>query len=84
VPEAGLDSMVRDKDIAHEVVKKIVAGADPTVQLVYNGAKWRSASNNTIFGTQTDWLQTPVHLTINGRRDVFSQRLVNNIAPFLN
>ena len=73
VPEAGLDTKARAPDIAQQLVQQIIAGADPDQQLEYNPVNWRFA-NGTTFLAQTNWLRPSVHLTINGRQDMFSQR----------
>ncbi|KIJ52329.1 hypothetical protein M422DRAFT_243123 [Sphaerobolus stellatus SS14] len=81
VPEAGLDTKARDPDIAQQIVQKIVQGGDPNHVLEYSGANWRSA-NGTNFTSHTNWLVPPVHAVINGRQDMFSQRLGQECQPF--
>ncbi|KAI0821900.1 hypothetical protein BC628DRAFT_1328502 [Trametes gibbosa] len=80
-PQAGLDTETRDGPLAQLIVKNIIAGADPDVQLLYNPVNWRNASNIG-FSAGTDWLQPPVKKVINGRQDAFSQRLGDECQPF--
>jgi len=81
VPQAGLDTKARDQTIAQLIVAAIDKGADPNDNLLYNPINWRSA-NGTDFPAESDWLVPPVDLTINGHRDMFSQRLGQECQPF--
>ncbi|TDL25270.1 hypothetical protein BD410DRAFT_633830 [Rickenella mellea] len=81
VPQAGLDTKARAGPLAQLIVQKIVEGADPNQNLLYNSANWAFA-NGTKFPPNIDWLQPPVNLTINGHQDSFSQRLGQECQPF--
>ncbi|PPQ81939.1 hypothetical protein CVT25_013787 [Psilocybe cyanescens] len=81
VPQAGLDTTTRNGALAQLIVKKIVnKDRDPAGQLLYNPIQWRDA-NNVIFNETNDWLQPPVPVTVNGRKDAFSQRLGQECQP---
>ncbi|KAI5120057.1 hypothetical protein M0805_007808 [Coniferiporia weirii] len=81
VPQAGLFTKARAGPLAQLIVQRIVEGADPSDDLMYNPLNWRFA-NNTPFPADFDWLQTPVRTVINGRPDAFSQRLGQECQPF--
>ncbi|KAI0628556.1 hypothetical protein C8Q77DRAFT_1067837 [Trametes polyzona] len=80
-PQAGLDTEARAGPLAQLIVKKIIAGADPSGELLYNPINWKSA-NNTPFPENFDWLDPAVKKVINGRQDAFSQRLGDECQPF--
>ncbi|KAF9560741.1 hypothetical protein CPC08DRAFT_636240 [Agrocybe pediades] len=81
VPQAGLDSTARNGPLAQLIVKKIVnENADPEIQLLYNPLQWRDVKHVS-FPKNADWLQPPVPVTINGRKDAFSQRLGQECQP---
>ncbi|KAF9479788.1 hypothetical protein BDN70DRAFT_806502 [Pholiota conissans] len=74
VPQAGFDTTSRDGPLAQLIVKSIVYNkTDPDNFLLYNPINRRDAKEN-FFAADNDWLQPPVPLVINGRRDAFSQR----------
>lgn len=74
VPQALLDTKVRDQPLAPLIVDAIIKdGVDPDDQLIYNPLMWTNASN-VKFSASTNWLEPPVHITINNVPDMFSQR----------
>ena len=77
VPQAGLFTKARAQPIAQLIVDKIVNGADPDEQLMYNPLNFRFA-NNTPMPAEFNWLADPVRSVINGRPDAFSQRSVTD------
>ncbi|PFH48702.1 hypothetical protein AMATHDRAFT_149320 [Amanita thiersii Skay4041] len=81
VPQAGLDTEARDGPLARLIVQQIInTNADPNLELLYNPLQWRNA-DNVFFTADTNWLIPPVELTINGRRDAFSQKLGQECQP---
>ncbi|KAH9478415.1 hypothetical protein JR316_0008870 [Psilocybe cubensis] len=81
VPQAGLDTTTRNGALAQLIVKKIIyEDRDPADRLLYNPTQWRDASNN-FFAETHDWLQPPIPVIINGRKDAFSQRLGQECQP---
>ncbi|KAI8972883.1 hypothetical protein BD414DRAFT_448245 [Trametes punicea] len=81
VPNAGLQTEVRDGPLAQLIVKQIIAGADPDDFLLNNPINWRFV-NGTQFPADFDWLQPPVDVVINGVPDAFSRRLGDDCEPF--
>ncbi|KAK7472783.1 hypothetical protein VKT23_000890 [Stygiomarasmius scandens] len=80
-PQAGLDSSLRAGPLAQLIVEKIKEGEDPNDLLSYNPVQWTNGSNIP-FEAGADWLKPLRELEINGRRDVFSQRLGQECQPF--
>lgn len=82
VPQALLDTKARDQLLAPLIVNAIIEnGVDPDDQLLYNPLMWTNASN-VRFSASTNWLEPPVHITINNVPDMFSQRLGQECQPF--
>lgn len=82
IPQAGLDTETRAGPLAQAIVGKILAGADPENQLLYNPAGW-AYPNGTYFNATYDWLAKPRSLSINGHADKFSQRMSDQCQPFV-
>ncbi|TFK66897.1 hypothetical protein BDN72DRAFT_843673 [Pluteus cervinus] len=73
-PQAILDTKTRAGPLAKLLVKAAISGIDPDHAMMYN-PHGRTNANNTPFAADEDWLKNTVDLTINGRKDSFSQRL---------
>ncbi|KAF8875409.1 hypothetical protein CPB84DRAFT_1853270 [Gymnopilus junonius] len=75
IPQAGLDTKVRDGPLAQLTTDWIVNNdADPLDILLYNPINWPNASN-VFFALATNWLQPPILMTINDHADAFTQRV---------
>ncbi|TFK66892.1 hypothetical protein BDN72DRAFT_871423 [Pluteus cervinus] len=73
-PQPGLDTKTRAGPLAKLIVKTASDGGDPQARLLYNPINWSNA-NNTRFGANENWLDPSVDITVNGKKDSFSQRL---------
>ncbi|THV02344.1 hypothetical protein K435DRAFT_920625 [Dendrothele bispora CBS 962.96] len=85
-PQAGLDTSLRASPLAQLIVSKIIDieeqdGADPKNLLLYNPTQWTNASH-VPFGRGENWLKPLRELEVNGKKDVFSQRLGQECQPF--
>ncbi|KAF8161177.1 hypothetical protein B0H34DRAFT_781781 [Crassisporium funariophilum] len=80
IPQAGLDTTTRAGPLARLIVQAIADGGDPEELLSYNPIQWTNASHHPFPGSH-NWLK-PVHTTINGHDDAFSQRLGQECQPF--
>lgn len=80
VPQPGFDSKIRVQPLSSLMVKANIdsnRNGTPNYDLMYNPLMWSNA-NHQPFESQEDWLSpdTVTSITINGRRDTFSQRCV--------
>jgi len=83
VPQPGFDSTVRVNDLNQAIVKKIVStGVDVEQELLYQPTHHAYANSTGYFPEDYDWLAGAKEVTINGRKDKFSQRLGNDCNPF--
>ncbi|KAJ3551140.1 hypothetical protein NM688_g4895 [Phlebia brevispora] len=83
IPQAGLDTMARDGQLAMLITKAIVTNTsiDPSGELIYNPISF-GFHNGTPFAPTFDWLEPPVDKIINGRHDAFTMRMADTCQPF--
>ncbi|KAF9526145.1 hypothetical protein CPB83DRAFT_858425 [Crepidotus variabilis] len=82
VPQSGLDTTTRAGPLAQLIVQRIVSdNADPDEVLSYNPTQWSNATHHQ-FPASRQWLKPANKLTINGRKDAFSERLGQECQPF--
>lgn len=84
MPQAGLDTTARASPLAQVIVSEIAEkNVDPDQLLLYNPVAWRNASH-VPFDEAEDWMSagTLEEKIVNGRKDVFSQRLGQECQPF--